>query len=250
MSTSYSVAVLADIHGNFFALEAVLEDLKQHKVDEIVFAGDLVMNGPRPKESITTIRSVQARSVIGNTDLEVVTNNDIVGQWTRGQLDNDDIAYLENLPVIEHICPPNGVSPQDNLLIVHSTPRDPFDLLILEPHPLGTTFTNITPIQEAIQMIQNHKANLMVYGHIHYYSCKTIRGQRIASLGSVGFPFDGDHRAAYTIVTWNVNQWECIEYRVCYDHEHVARELETSTIPFPLRYAKMIREANWLPRAQ
>ncbi len=51
-SASYTVAVIADIHGNAVALNAVLEDLKRRPYDCLVVAGDLVLNGPRPGESL------------------------------------------------------------------------------------------------------------------------------------------------------------------------------------------------------
>jgi protein phosphatase len=248
MNTTYKVAILTDIHGNALALEAVLEDIKQHEVQGLFFAGDLVMNGPYPQESIRRIRSLNARSVVGNTDLEVLENNDIVARWTRQQISSDDIAYLEQLPITERITPPGGTSPHNDLLLCHSTPRSPFDLLILEPHPLANTFTAVTDSTEAAQIIQGHNADLIVYGHLHYSSSRVIQKQRIASIGSVGFPFDGDHRAAYTIASWNTQTWELREYRVRYDYEQVIQALEKSTIPFASRCARMLREANWFPR--
>ena len=49
---SYSVAVIADIHGNVAALNAVLEDLQSKPYDRLVVAGDLVLNGtPSGRES-------------------------------------------------------------------------------------------------------------------------------------------------------------------------------------------------------
>jgi diadenosine tetraphosphatase ApaH/serine/threonine PP2A family protein phosphatase len=52
-------------------------------------------------------------------------------------------------------------------------------------------------------MLQGVQAGLIIYGHIHYVSEGVIDGQRIMSIGSVGFPFDGDQRAAYSIAEWS-----------------------------------------------
>ena len=54
----YSVAVISDIHGNVVALNAVLEDLRNRPYDSLVVAGDLVLSGPRPAESLDTIRNL------------------------------------------------------------------------------------------------------------------------------------------------------------------------------------------------
>ena len=59
-SVPYTVAVIADIHGNAVALNAVLEDLKRRPYDCLVVAGDLVLNGPRPSECLDTIRNLGA----------------------------------------------------------------------------------------------------------------------------------------------------------------------------------------------
>jgi predicted phosphodiesterase len=248
MNTRYTVAILADVHGNILALEAVLEDLKRHNVHDIVCIGDLVMNGPRPKDTITCIRNANIPSVIGNTDLDVLSSDDITAKWTRDQLNQEDLAYIKQLPVLRVITPPHGISPQDDLMVFHSTPRSPFDLLILQIHPLGTTFSKMTTNNEIAHMLQGRTANLMVYGHIHYTSHKIVHDQRISSIGSVGFPFDGDQRAAYTVASWDGKMWGLTEYRVVYNYEQVAQELEKSTIPSPSLYARRIREANWFPR--
>ena len=70
-SVSYTVAVIADIHGNAVALNAVLEDLKRRPYDCLVVAGDLVLNGPRPSECLDTIRNLGAPTIYGNADLFV-----------------------------------------------------------------------------------------------------------------------------------------------------------------------------------
>jgi len=46
------LAVLADVHGNLPALEAVLADVQQHSVDGIIVAGDLVGGGPQIAEPV------------------------------------------------------------------------------------------------------------------------------------------------------------------------------------------------------
>jgi hypothetical protein len=45
------VAALYDIHGNLPALEAVLQDIRQADVDQIVVGGDVVP-GPTPRETL------------------------------------------------------------------------------------------------------------------------------------------------------------------------------------------------------
>ena len=249
--TKHRVAILADIHGNVDALEAVLLDLKTRTCDQLVFAGDLVMNGPRPAESMQLIRSLNAPGVVGNTDkyvLDTSATADVVAAWARERLSASDLEYLASLPLHQRITPPGGASPSDDLLIVHSTPRDCDDLLILEIPARGTNFRETTPPEKARAMLVGEEANLIVFGHIHYFSSGVVDGQRMASIGSVGNPFDHDHRAAYAIVEWNGENWEIEPYRVPYDYQKVALELEHSGIPFAPTLVRRILEADWFVR--
>lgn len=245
---NFRVAVLADIHGNLEALMAVLDDLNRQPHDRVVFAGDLVMNGPRPAETVDCIMSLKAPGVIGNTDRDVILAEDLVAAWTSRQMGPERVISLRSLPLSQRIPPPGCLSVGDDLLVVHSTPRSYDDLLILTPEPYGTIFTQSTPLEDAMAMIRGVQAGLITYGHIHYFSEGRVGEQRVMSIGSVGFPFDGDRRAAYAIAHWDGSKWELEPRRVSYDYEKAAIQIEKADIPFPTRYARMIREARWLPR--
>lgn len=248
----YTVAILADVHGNADALEAVLKDLDVHAPDLLVFGGDLLMNGPKPAECIARIRSLGVPGVVGNTDLYILDSSELidpVAAWARQQLSDEDLAYLAQLPLQQRVTPPRATSPGQDLLVVHSTPRDPDDLLILDPHPFGTSFTETTPTPQAEAMLSGVQANLIVYGHIHYFSAGVIGGQRVMSVGSVGCPFDHDHRAAYGLAIWDGLQWTLEAKRVTYDHQRVAHDIKSSTIPYAANLARRILEADWIARA-
>jgi predicted phosphodiesterase len=242
------IAILADIHGNSAALEAVLGDIDKADLEHIVFAGDLVMNGPHPVQVLERVIGLNQPAVIGNTDEEVLNQIDNVALWTARQLRSPHIQFLRSLPISYRVTPPYGKSPADDLLIVHSTPRSCFDLLILNPHPLGTTFNEVTAVNDAMAMLNSAEANLIVYGHIHYFSEGLIGNQRVVSIGAVGFPFDGNANAAYAIAGWDGKAWSLTQKRIAYNYEDVALSIEQSTMPYAARYAKMLRASNWFPR--
>src|SRR5580704_2585576 len=62
------IAVIADVHGNLFALEAVLNDLRQHSPDVTVDLGDCVSGPLRPFETAELLMSRQFLTVRGNHD--------------------------------------------------------------------------------------------------------------------------------------------------------------------------------------
>ena len=85
---------------------------------------------------------------------------------------------------------------------------------------------------DAAALIGDARADLILYGHIHYASAGTVRGQRVASIGASGFPFDRDRRAAYALVTWDGAHWQVAHQRVAYDADAVIAELEQTDAPF------------------
>ena len=62
------LAVLADVHGNLPALEAVLADVQQHDVDGIIVAGDTVGGGPQDVEVIQLLRALDSWMIRGNNN--------------------------------------------------------------------------------------------------------------------------------------------------------------------------------------
>lgn len=243
------IAILADIHGNLPALQAVLADIDQQNPDEILCGGDVITKGPHPAECLAIVRGREIRTIIGNTDVRALNKDGEMETWNYERLSAEDIAFLQALPLMIRITPPNGRSPEDDLLLVHSTPRDCNDVLILEPHPIKQegVFGTATAEAEAIKMLAGERANLIVYGHIHYVSHGTVSGQRIASIGTVGLPFDGDARAGYSLVEWNGVDWHLEHRRVAYDRQPVIQALLDSDMPKKERFVKMLETSLWAP---
>src|SRR2546427_11361968 len=109
--------VLADIHGNLYALRAGLEELRRRGVDRWLVAGDLVGYGPNPNECVELVAGLDAICVAGNHDLialgrlsdeRCIPLAQTSLRWTRGVLGNDARAFLAGLP--ERASVPGGVT--------------------------------------------------------------------------------------------------------------------------------------------
>ncbi len=243
----YSVAVISDIHGNVAALNAVLEDLQRQSCDRLVVAGDLVLSGPRPAESLDAIRSLGVPTIYGNTD-QLVFDERHSGErldWVREKLGTDGLSYLKGLPFEHRITPPGGRSPEDDLLIVHATPADVNGMLVLQPVPFSQR--PVTPEAEARTLLGDARANLIVAGHLHYASCGVPCGQRYSIIDSIGFPYDGDHRAGYAGVWWDGQEWHVENHRLSYDFRKVAEDLRRCGAPFGGLSAHRILQARFRP---
>ena len=243
----YSVAVISDIHGNVAALNAVLEDLQSQPVDRLVVAGDLVLSGPRPAESLDAIRNLGVSTIYGNTDLLVFDERHSEERldWVRVKLGTAGLSYLKGLPFEHRITPPGGQSPEDDLLIVHATPVDVNGMLVLQPVPFSQR--PVTPEAEARTLLGDVKADLIVAGHLHYASCGVPCGQRYSIIDSIGFPYDGDHRAGYAGVWWDGQEWHVENHRLSYDYRKVAEDLRRCGAPFGELSAHRILQARFRP---
>ena len=100
--------VLADVHGNLPALEAVLGALERERVDAYLCAGDLVGWGPFPDECVELVAALEPVCVAGNHDLIALgrLSDERCGRqardtlrWTRATLGAATRAYLDGLPL-------------------------------------------------------------------------------------------------------------------------------------------------------
>lgn len=151
-------AVLADIHGNLHALDAVLAAVRGESVDGYLVAGDLVGYGAFPNECVDRVAELGAACVAGNHDLIVL------GQlsderciplartslaWTKEVLSDDARAYLERLPRTIDTGP---------VVLAHGSLDDPEE------------YTR-TPEQAVAQLgrlgREHPEARVLVVGHTH-----------------------------------------------------------------------------------
>src|SRR6267378_1975972 len=102
-------AVIADIHANLEAFQAVLEDSKDQKCTHYAFLGDIVGYNADPKACVDIVRAMNAPCVKGNHDEYCATHIPLDGHnpraaknvlWTRKQLTEDDRRWLQGLPYV------------------------------------------------------------------------------------------------------------------------------------------------------
>jgi putative phosphoesterase len=180
-------AALYDIHGNLPALEAVLEAIREARVDQIVVGGD-VLPGPMPKETLTLLLDLRipVRFIQGNGDRVVLgqmagTESSEVPEpfreamrWNAQQLDPEHARVLGSWPKTLRIEMP-GLG---DVLFCHATPQNDTDV-----------FTRLTPEDRLLPIFEGLDVSLVVCGHTHMQFDRTIGKIRVVNAGSVGMPF-------------------------------------------------------------
>lgn len=234
------IAVISDIHGNQVALEAVLQDLEsQRDLSHIIVAGDLCLNGPRPREVLSIIQRLGCPVIQGNVDADVARQNAQNGvkkqdtvSWTREQIGADGIAYLAALPFYHLVVNNEGT----DLLVVHANPLDQEEAIY-----------STTPDSRLEVLLGNLAPTIGVvaFGHYHVAYQRQWRDLLLVDVGSCGLPRDGDIRAAYAILTWNGKSWEAQHRRVTYDVNATVKQLKQSGIPHSEKRIKVLLSATY-----
>jgi predicted phosphodiesterase len=234
------VAVIADIHGNQTALEAVLHDLAQQPpVDETVIAGDLCLNGPRPKEVLKIVSKLHCPVIRGNVDEEVASQGlkkgakkrDVIG-WTREQIGRKGIDYLASLPFSYRAQNPDG----SDLLVVHANPLDLKQAIF----PTATD-ADLTALLGTVEPT----IGALAFGHLHIAYTRRWQHLLLCDVGSCGLPRDEDTRASYAILSWQDHEWRAEIRRVEYDLSIVVKQLQESGIPHVDKRIKILTEARY-----
>ncbi len=232
------VAVLADIHGNLPALEAVMEDIKRQTPDYIVAAGDLAMRGSHPAETIDLLTSECHSMLLGNTDAYIGGlylagayrepehwKTDLL-RWTRDQLGEERVKKLRELAFSVRYSPRKG----QDLFVCHANPRN-----------LEDTLDPTMDEASVRRMLQNLDATAMAFGHLHFPYRRRVGKLVIADVASAGIPRDGDLRPAWGLFTWSPRGWRVQIRRVRYVVRKATQALTAKKVPgAPLLIHKLL----------
>jgi len=193
------LAVLADIHGNLPALEAVLAEIQQKGVDGVIVAGDLT-GGPHPDETIELLRELGSWMIRGNSDSQLLqlargaapaawytSRQFALLRWSARHIDPATLSFLESLPqqrVVE-------IAGAPAIRVVHGSPR----------HAAESIFPDQQPEILDLALAQVGEPAL-VCGHTHIPWVRERDGRLALNPGAVCGPLSGDVGAQYALLAW------------------------------------------------
>jgi protein phosphatase len=233
------IALIADIHGNIPALEAVLRDIRKRRIKRIFCLGDLVGKGPYPEQAIDICRSESEISIMGNwDDIVSVGDSHPLVLWQRKRLDEGRLDYLKNLPnIMEFWLSGRKIRlfHASQISVMHRVQRNAPDDVHLAMFN-NTDFTRY-----------NFEPDIVGYADIHIVFLKKIQGKILFNIGSVGNPLDSP-QASYAILEGNYNSRKAGVFsinmiRVPYDIELSVAQAAAEGMPDLEQYAKELRTA-------
>jgi predicted phosphodiesterase len=169
------IAAFGDIHGNIYALRAVLADLKAQSPDAMVVTGDIVYKFPWGAEVVDLLRSLPHQAVIGNSELYLalwetplwpadIWNLPVAQEvvvWERARLGYERLGWLASLP--EYTSFSGGRL--EDLLVVHGVPGNPFLPFLPAPGEDGSPWVQTNARVDAL--LGGADAKVIVCGHSH-----------------------------------------------------------------------------------
>ena len=179
------LALISDLHANEIALNAVVQDIENAGVDQIVCLGDVATLGPRPRAILQRLRDLRCPCIMGNHDaflldpqlIHTYTEAPIVivaVDWCRDQLAADDLDFVRTFQ--PHLA--ITVDASTTVLLFHGSPRSHMEDLL-----------STTPPDELDRLLGDQRATVMAGGHTHIQMLRQHRGTLLVNPGSVGIPF-------------------------------------------------------------
>ncbi len=208
-------ALISDIHGNLEALEAVLADIRNQSVSEIICLGDIIGYGPNPNECLDLVIKNCSLTILGNHDQAALFDpegfNPAALQaiyWTRDQLDRGPGSQAEINQRWDFLGELPRMHREANNLFVHGSPRDPTNEYVFPEYIFD---------QRKIELLFNRIDLFCFQGHTHQpgvftpdcefttpaqcgYTFPLGNTKLMVNVGSVGQPRDGDRRSCYVIL--------------------------------------------------
>jgi len=215
------ILLLADIHANWAALQAI-----QEPFDACLFLGDLVDYGLEPTPCIQWVREHATAAVRGNHDHGVAQHVKVQGKngfkyltgetrkLTQERITSEDRRFLGALPISKRITLDNV-----KFLMVHATPRDPLDEYSIADADFWS------------RRLADIDAQVVCVGHTHYPYILEVGDKLVINPGSVGQPRDGDPRTSYAIIENQRVELKRIEYPV----EDTVNIILQSALPEPAK---------------
>jgi predicted phosphodiesterase len=222
-------AAIADVHGNYLALEAVVADIRAHGIDEIVNLGDMASGPLDARRAMDALIALDAVHVRGNHDRWLIDRPpQQMGPWDRpayAQLDAAHLDWLRTVPMTRVY--------KDEILLCHATPADD-NVYWLEAVAPGGAVT-CAPLDAIEKVAEGISQSLILCGHTHTARAVRLRDGRLVvnpgSVGSPGFSYNVPHPhvieagtpdARYAILELRAKSWHVSFRHVPYDHNAMA----------------------------
>jgi putative phosphoesterase len=218
-------AAIADIHGNAWALDAVLDDIDGLGIEAVVNLGDHLSGPLAASRTADILMARNYLSIAGNHDRQLMTQDPgamgLSDKAAFDQLQPEHVAWLKSLPATRLVF--------DDVFMCHGTPTSDETYWMEQVTPDGAV--RLASRDEIERKAVGVAASLILCGHTHVPRHVRLRdGRLLVNPGSVGCPAyrdatpvphaveTGAPDARYSVFEKTREGWSVSFRCVAYDH--------------------------------
>jgi len=225
----------SDVHANWEALAACLQDFESSGLNKLFFMGDAVGYGADPNRAVEKIEDICEIKILGNHDAAVTgrLSPEYFNHYARSSFYfTQETITPENMERLKKFTLSEV---WQDFTLVHALPRDP------------ESWEYISTLREAEENFKYFDTRICLIGHSHRPFIVEKEGNREAALitsqrltiaencryiinvGSVGQPRDGNPDACY--LTYDSDSREICFRRIKYDIRIAQEKMKLAQIP-------------------
>lgn len=222
LSSPLRVAVISDVHGNAFALEAALRAVRDAAPDLLLNLGDQVEGAADPARALAMQAALGAAEVRGNNEEKLWPDGRrsslarTFGAWLESQVAAPALSRLAALPLSTRLA-------DGELLACHGTPTSAWEMLLwewqVEDRASGSGFYRARDPRELGRLLEPLGAEVVVCGHTHRPGSTRVGDTLVVNAGAVSDQVDGDPRTRWTLLERRGGRWTADFRAVDYDLE-------------------------------
>lgn len=223
------MAIIADIHGNKEALQAVLTDINSRGIQSIYNLGDSLYGPLFPLETYDLLMNPNIKSIKGNGDRILLENHpsNLTVQYVQNLLEEEHKKWISNLP---------DFLQTDDFYFCHGTPTSD-EIYMLEE--ISSSGSVLKETENIMKLVSGIPQSLIFCAHTHIPRVIYLPNDKIIiNPGSVGLPAyedelpiyhkmeSGSPFAKYTIVTKQEDDWLIEQLHIPYDRDEAINQSE------------------------
>lgn len=175
------IAILSDIHGNVFALNAVMKEIHQMQIDRVYFLGDMVGYYYHPKEVFQKLQELKATLILGNHEqlLFDCLDGKVEANFLRTRYGSGHKMALEQFSIAE-------------IEVLRSLPEQHIETLMgisiacFHGSPFDKNFYLYPDADQSVLSKCVTNADFTFVGHSHYPFVAQLPNGTLVNVGSVG----------------------------------------------------------------
>lgn len=230
------IAIFSDIHSNLQVLEAIINDIKLNKYDEIICLGDILAMGPNPKECLDLMIKNNYKMVLGNHELYYLKGTQIDDEmsqkeiehqkWVKNQLNEKYREFLNKCPIKIGIDI-NGIKLLFQHFLINYNSKDSYPFEEINIIKKGT-------INEKFKEVE---ADYIFIGHEHKEFEINLYNKKLIDVGSSGCK--KDNITFYTSITIENSIINIEKKYLSYDRENFVDSILNTDYPNKEEISKM-----------